>query len=446
MALCVSPALRADNPSFGAYGSWSDTTSTPKASSKTGAVTEIGGPTAAADAASSPADNGAAQGAAARSCVPPCYNDKNPSTKGCPKPSCVAFDKANPSYFSGIDKACQLPAGTAIMMGSVESSCSSGDQGGTYRGMFQFSSSSCGGNLSDPNAQAKCLCDYTANTRKQYAAATGGQTPSAGMYYLFHQQGACGLKLALGGSARAVDVVQACVQNSKSFCKGTGVPCIAKANRYANAAIKGNIPGGSGYSADTISASQFANIYLSKFSQIDNSNVCLGDGTPADLSNIASQAITSAADAANINPQLLSAITAATGALTGDGKPLSMDFVKQILMTQDLSSIFSQLFNPKYEEEAENGSSDDKSGTDTTTNTPSTDTDIDVTDNSDGSKTVKVKVGTTTTTYTVKAGQQLWQCGTAFQVVAVDATITDVLSGRGCQMITAGEAPAATTP
>lgn len=342
--------------------------------------------------------------------------------------ACAAYDAAHPGFFDNVDARCGLPAGTAQTFGQIESSCSNGaaTATGTYRGMFQFSSSSCpGANLNDANAQANCLCTSTSMWRNKFRAQTG-RDPSAGMYYLFHQQGGCGIKLAMARNERAVDVVSQCVSSNR--CNGSKGGCERSMN-YAMKAIGWNLPKGSGYDASSVTAEQFANLYLAKFAGVDDSNICLiSQGTNVDTSSPASliaQAANAALNGVAPGSALAQAILG-SGALTQGNSLLSAAFV-ELIMKGDISSMFSPLFNPRYDEDE-----DDKA------DTPA-ETKVTITTNSNGTKTVTVETGESKAVYTVNFGQQVWKCGGSYDVyTAIEARD---LPADVCKLVAAVAAP-----
>lgn len=359
----------------------------------------------------------------------PCYE----LPEGCPKQKiskqCKAFDETKPGYFSGIDSQCGLPAGTAEGFAMIET-------GGTcnpslknkfgYTGMFQFNTASCPkGNLYDLGVQASCMCDYTANTRRAYAKATGGQSPSSGMYYMFHQQGSCGFKLAMGGNQRAVDVVAACVQGTKSSPMS-----------YAMKAISGNLAGSlraMGLNASNVTAQQFANGWMSRFGDSTKpaakNNACATDGTTPDTT----------AGAPGGTPGVGDMTSAFTSMMNQSGMPFSPSMI-QSLMGTSIGQLFPGMlsYNPQYD-------NDNASDDDTPTEQPET---VNVVTNSDG--TVKVTVqndSDNSTSYTVNHGQQLWKCNGVYQVVSADRETA--MTAKGCSKVAESAAlptPVVTTP
>ncbi len=364
-------------------------------------------------------------------CVPACYNTAD-AKPGCDVPeACHKIEKES-GYFSNIDKSCQLPAGTAIKMAQLESTCNfnAGPNRFGYTGMFQFDKNSCKlGNLKDPAVQARCMCDYTANTKAQFKRQNGGQEPSAGMYYLFHQQGGgCATKLAFGGNQSAAAVVQQCGKVS------------------ANTALKRiacNLPGGCEANmgrAGSITAQDFANLYLSKFNGIDNTNVCAG-GSLGNMANSAANGLTSTIQQQMVqNPFLAAFVNAAggsnamanmianSGSLTSNGQPMNVKDVLRILGMEDTSSV--------YDEDAGKGyDTDDEEAKSSFTKDEMT---FDVTSHADGTKTVKVTHnGKTVRTHSVTAGMRMYVCDKAISVVKIgSAEDTDMASKQSCTRIT----------
>lgn len=361
-------------------------------------------------------------------CVPACY-DTADAKPGCDVPQACQKIEKETGYFSNIDKTCQLPAGTAIKMADLESDCKPNVKNRFgYTGMFQFDTNSCKrGNLYDLNVQAACMCDYTANTRNQFKRQNGGQEPSAGMYYLFHQQGGgCATKLAFGGRQSAAAVVKQCARVS---------------DRTALRRIACNLPGGCEQNmgrAANISAEEFANLYLSKFNGIDNTNICAGgslgaiaSGTTDGMTGIIQQQMASNPFlAAFVNaaggPNLLANMIGNSGSLTGNGAPMNILDVLRILGMEDTSGVYDETAGKGYDTDEE----------DDTTVTKDEMT-FAVTTNADGTKTVKVTHNATTRTHTVAAGMRMYACGTTIRVVKLDsADDTTLASTSGCTKIT----------
>ncbi len=439
MALMVLQAPEAQTR-FGAYGQDAGASdmlggvvppATPAATPATPAPATV----APAEPADSLADAAVTNAESQKRCVPACYDTPN-AKAGCDvSGQCHAFDKANPGYFENIDRTCQLPAGTAIKMAQLESTCTTQarNQFG-YTGMFQFDTRSCTkGSLYDLRVQAACMCEYTANTRRQFAAANNGQLPSAGMYYLFHQQGGgCAMKLAFGGNQRAVDVVQRCgnVSASKAYRR---IAC--------------NIPGGgcNNPRAATITAQEFANIYLSKFNGIDNTNICSG-GNPDALagSGAGTAAVTAAINQAMAaNPYLAAFVNAAggptamanmingSGNLTSTGLPMLAANVLKVLGMEDTSEVYSPISNSDYP--------DDDTGTSTEVRDDGATT-LTVTHNPDGSKTVQVVTPRATTTHQVALGSKLWGCDGTYHLERSDPTNDAARIDEGCDVVAEGTA------
>lgn len=421
--LVVAAAAYADIQVNGSAGAGSG-----NASAATGNLSgEATSTTGAPETPSTPDDT-----TAAASCVPACYN--TPDAKpGCDVSNqCKAFDASHPNYFKNIDKTCQLPAGTAIKMAQIESSCRPNVRNKFgYTGMFQFDTNSCKrGNLYSLSVQAACMCDYTANTKRQFMKQNGGRQPSAGMYYLFHQQGGgCATKLAFGGNQRAADVIQQCAKVSA---------------RTALKRVACNLPSGCGNKAvaAAMSAQDFANLYLSKFNGIDNTNVCAGGSLPDIGSDATAGMPNIIQNAAASNPflaqfiqaaggnNLLAQLIAGSGSLTADGRPLNILDVLRILGMEDTSSVYDPVSNSDYPDEDE----DD----DTVT--------LTVENQADGSKKVTVEREGTVRDFTVPLGSSMWACDGSYSVVRTGSAQHKALDDRtGCRIVTEGTAEDALT-
>jgi hypothetical protein len=349
----------------------------------------------------------------------PCY-ELPQGCKGKLKASCIAYDKAHPGFFSGVDSQCGLPAGTAMSFANTESSCNPNVKNSIgFTGMFQFNTKSCAlGNLFDLNVQTQCFCDYTANTRRDYAAQTGGKTPSVGMYYLFHQQGGCGLKLALGGSRSAVDVLTACRRDHNAS--------------IAYKSIAGNLPAElAGMNPATITAQQFANAWMNK---VGGNAASATTGTTPAGDMCAANGTTPAGDGATVptDPATGNVTPAFTGLMNLGGGTLSQSLINY-LMAASISQLMPDI--PETNDDHE---------------TKATQETVTVTTNPDGTVTASVVTTTDdtskTNTYTVNHGQQLWKCNGTYQVVgsAQESTMT----AKGCSKV-AESAPvsvSATTP
>ncbi|TKW60887.1 MAG: hypothetical protein DI628_08350 [Blastochloris viridis] len=419
IALCVGACVAGS-----AWAQGIQTGTSSKASSLGAAAEEI---VETVQAAATEAKDAFMNPEAKNRCVPACYNTPN-ATPGCDvPPACTKIEKES-GYFSNIDKACNLPAGTAIKMGQLESSCNfnAGPNRFGYTGMFQFDTNSCKqGNLKDPAVQARCMCEYTSNTRNQFKKQNGGQEPSAGMYYLFHQQGGgCATKLAFGGNQSAVAVVQQCGKVSAA----TALKRIAC-----------NLPGGCEANQSTaarMTAQDFANLYLSKFNGIDNTNVCAGGslaniagGDTSGLANIvkqqmASNPVLSTFVNAAGGPNALANMLANSGSLTSSGQPMNIFDVLKILGMEDTSSVYDDDAGKGYD-------------TDTPTQVTKDEMAFDVTTNADGSKTVKVTHNGTERTLKVNVGMRLYVCDKTLQTVKIDSAQDTALAAKSsCGKIT----------
>jgi|GEM_PF-5849420 len=335
--------------------------------------------------------------------VPVCYNRPH----GCAVvgAKCNAYDAANPGYFSGVDAKCGLTPGTAIAFANIESSCSANvaNKFG-YTGLFQFNTKSCpGGDLTDPGVQAACMCNYTANSMREYSAVTG-ENPSSAVLYLMHQQGPCGLRLALPGNAgqSAVSVL--------ARCFSTNYP--TKAGAMAMSHIFNNLPASMRGMASSITAAQFANLYTSKFKGVDATAACVAGG-PSPTTVMAG-----GTPAATVPD---------TGILTQSGNPLLASVV-QALMTQNLFTMFPSIPTPDYDT-LDNGG---QTGSQTDS--------VNIATNNDGTKTVTVTKNGAASTYTVAVGQQLWLCGGIYETVAAGSD--DAMTRRSCTKVTEAVAPA----
>lgn len=412
----------------------------------TAASANLGGDSAASTPATDTTAAATDTAPATNRCEASCY-DTPDAKAGCTKitlgKGCQAFEQNNPGFFSQTDAQCGFQAGTTRALANLESAgtCSMTirpSKGSKYQGLFQYAADSCGGNLQSAQGQATCLCSDSAKFRQKYTAATGGQTPSAGLYYLYHQQRNCALPLATSGNKSAVATVADCVRGSKSFCRWytkTEGPCESAVQSYARKAIAGNLSCNKSYSAATVTAQQFSDCWASRFSSIEGA-VC-GDGSTASLDDLTKSIQTAAAG----NPSLaeilanvggagnLANALAASGFMNASGNPISLEFALKVLTAKTLSELFGEdndyntLYGPDDEDEAD----DDTRLT------------VTVTVHDDGTKTVTVTKGDTTKTYEIALGYKLWKCDGTFSRVATGSSKDKAMKAdSSCTLVTEG--------